>query len=167
MFPSERLEQLLSSSFIQNPKFICNCFPTTPWDSTACQISAQAGGEACWGLAEDDRGIEEVLDGCTFGEDGKHVNLTLWICSSGELCGKVMILLSLHPDTDVTLGILLCNPSVCLLTWKFSSELSSPQVCGIMFRAMWARWVCCQSCRRESYNPQSQEKEKIVLDVNP
>lgn len=110
VFPSERLEQLLSSSFIQDPKFICNCFPTTPWDSAACQISAQAGGEACWGLAEDDRGIEEVLDGCTFGEDRKHVNPTPWICSSGEPCGKVMILLSLHPDTECNIGDTLLYP---------------------------------------------------------
>lgn len=140
MFPSERLEQLLSSSFIQNPKFICNCFPTTPWDSTACQISAQAGGEACWGLAEDDRGIEEVLDGCTFREDGKCVNTTLWICFSGEPCGKVLILLSLRPDTDVTLGILLCIPSHAFWFGNFQVNWAVPRSVGLwLFRAVWGR----------------------------
>lgn len=33
---------------------------------------------------------------------------------------------------DVTLGILSCISSACLLIWKFSSELGSSQVCRIM-----------------------------------
>lgn len=129
VFPSERLELLLSSSFIQNPKSICNCFPTTPWDLMARQISSRAGGEVWWGLAEDNRGIELLLNGCSFREDGKHVNPPSWIWSSRESYGKVMILLSLMP-LDVTKGIFSCTSSVCPLIWKFSSEPSYPQFWG-------------------------------------
>lgn len=153
VFPSERLELLLSSSFIQDPNSICNCFPTTPWDLVAW-----------WGLAEGDRGIEQVLDGCSFGEDGKHVNPPPWICSSRESCGKVMILLSLMP-LDVTKSIFSCTPSACPPIWKFSGEPSYPHFWRFM--AVWAGWVCCQACSWETNKPQSQENERTVLYIKP